>query len=135
LETNESESPKQAKTLTPEVAKREFEKLTHQQIGKLRSQYFTVRLGTVKACGHKFHPTDAPDTNCADCWEAYFRVHEGVVQGIESILATFGEVALVKSHGSKYTKRYKQFAAQMHEERIARMNPTGINEPGFSAIP
>jgi len=122
--------------MTPETAKQEMEKLTRKQIGKLRSRYFTIRYGTVLACGHKFHPTDAPDTNCSSCWEAYFRVHEGVVQGIESILSTFGEVALVKSHGTKYTKRYKQFAAILKEEGNAVPLPVPpATEPGFTTIP
>lgn len=92
-------------------------KLTKRQIGELRNKFFTKRQGTVVVCGHKIGANDEPNTNCKDCWEAYFRTHTGVVKGIEAIIATFGEVELVKARGSKFVKRYKQYAALVDQEQ------------------
>ena len=95
----------------------EPKKPSRAEIGRLRRQYITKVHSTVNACGHKFHPINEPRTNCADCWEAFFRVHEGVVSGIQSIIAAFGEAELVKARGKEFLKRYKQFAAQVEEEQ------------------
>lgn len=93
--------------------------LSKQQIGKLRRQFHTQVYGRVAKCGHQFHPTDQPRTNCTDCWEAFFRVHTGVVQGVQSILSAFGEKELVNAKGTEFVKRYKKFAAMVEQEQKA----------------
>jgi hypothetical protein len=88
-----------------------------QQIGKMRRQFITKEYGVVKACGHKFHPTNEPRTNCDGCWEAFFRVHEGVVSGAQAIVATFGEAQLVKARGKEFVKRFKYYAILIEQEQ------------------
>ena len=115
-ETQQPEAPTVAIDSVSALSK-EQPKYTRKQIKQARRQYFTVRQGKVSACGHKFHPVNEPDTNCADCWEAFFRVHEGFVAATQSIIASFGEAALVKARGTKFVKQYKKFAAMVEEEQ------------------
>jgi len=76
---------------------------------KAMGQLFTVRLDTVKACGHKFHPTNEPKTNCDDCWFAYFQVNGQTTQTAEECLAKEGKQTLTKIKGEKFTKRLLWF--------------------------
>jgi hypothetical protein len=92
-------------------------KYTKAEMGKLRRQFFTQSQGTVTRCGHKFHPVNQPTTNCQDCWEAFFRVHEGIVSGIESIIQSFGIAKLIDARGAKFVKQYKRYAAIIEEEQ------------------
>jgi hypothetical protein len=93
------------------------EAYTRREMGRLRRKFITKENGIVKVCGHKFHPVNDPRTGCDSCWEAFFRVHEGVVAGIESILSTFGEKELVRARGTRFVKRYKWFVALCQEQQ------------------
>jgi hypothetical protein len=86
-------------------------KYTRAEIGKARRQFITKTFGTVTKCGHKFHPTDNPTTNCEFCWEAYFATQDGIRIGVQSIVETFGEAQLVKVRGAKFVKMWKRFLA------------------------
>lgn len=92
-----------------------LKKYTRQEIGRLRRQFFSKEYGTVTACGHKFHPANTPTTNCDDCWEAFFRIHEGVVKGVLSIITTFGEKEVVKERGEKFVRQFRKFAAKVRD--------------------
>ncbi len=82
-----------------------------------RKQFITQNYGTVVACGHKFHPNNEPRTNCQDCWEAFFRVHEALIKGIQATIAAFGMAALSSARGEHFVKQYKKFAAKIEEEQ------------------
>jgi hypothetical protein len=86
-------------------------RLSRAEIGKLRRKFLTKNFGTVTKCGHKFHPTDEPHTNCIDCWEAYFMEQEGIRIGVESIVRSFGIEQLVKVRGKNFVKMYTRFVA------------------------
>jgi hypothetical protein len=68
-------------------------------------------FGRVIKCGHKFHPTDEPDTNCASCWSAYFMEQKGIRIGVDSIIRSFGIEQLRKVRGNKFAKMYMRFVA------------------------
>lgn len=98
------------------------------EIGKLRRQHMTQVFAEVNACGHKFHPINEPTNGCDDCWNAFFRVHEGVVIGVQSIISTFGQAQLVKIRGTKFLKRYKVFAAVLEEEQRNAATEAALSE-------
>jgi hypothetical protein len=108
-------SPQPEDTVTiesPEPVK----KYTKQEMGRLRRQFISKEYGTVTACGHKFHPVNQPTTNCDDCWEAFFRVHDGVVKGVLSIITSFGEKEVVKARGEKFVRQFRKFALKVKEQ-------------------
>lgn len=84
---------------------------TEAQFRLARKIYWTQQYKTVDACGHKFHPTDAPKTNCDDCWIAYFQVHGEVTQLCDEIFRKEGLATLKKLKGDKYAKNFVRFMA------------------------
>lgn len=82
---------------------------TKEEAGKLNRKFFTREWGKVKACGHKFHPTDEPHTKCVHCWEAYFMAQEGIRIGVDSIVRSFGMKKLVDVKGERFVKMYNRF--------------------------
>jgi hypothetical protein len=97
--------------------------MTRAEYGKLRRKYFTKEFGKVKACGDKFHPTDEPHTNCESCWQAYFMLQDGIRNGVESVVRSFGIQQLKKVRGDNFTKMYVRFVAthpvQIRGDKVA----------------
>jgi hypothetical protein len=85
-------------------------KLTKKQIGQLRRQYFTITHGTVTACGHKakFSQTQQPNTNCVNCWVAYFMTAVDL-EGIHAIISNRGVKELERQKGKKFVKQFHGF--------------------------
>lgn len=112
-------------TLTPKQPQ-----LSKIELGKLRRQYITQGpFEEVIACGHKMHPTAPPKhANCADCWEAFFNVHPGVVAVAQSIVTAFGYDQLVKCNGAKFGKHYSAFVNARNEEKNNILTPGSIVE-------
>jgi len=85
-------------------------KPTSKEIGEWRNANFTVKQGTVKACGHKFDPHTFPkQANCWDCWEATFSSSPEGVASVHQLLLTGGTKAVVAMHGQKFTKMFGRF--------------------------
>lgn len=85
-------------------------KLTKKQIGQLRRQYFTITHGTVTACGHKakFSQTQQPNSNCVNCWVAYFMTAVDL-EGIHAIISQRGVKELERQKGKKFVKQFHGF--------------------------
>lgn len=85
-------------------------KPTSKEIGEWRNAHFTVKQGTVKACGHKFDPTTMPkNTNCWDCWEATFSSSPQGVAQVHQLLLNGGTQAVTAAYGKKFVKMFGRF--------------------------
>lgn len=105
--------------------------LTRKEIGKLRRQYITITLGTVKACGHKFDPKNQPKRNCEYCWQAYFytavdtaAVHDDLTKG--------GKRQLIKVYGEKFSRAFGRFltAALVQESHGNQKSAESVGDSG-----
>ncbi len=85
-------------------------KPTRKQIGEWRAANFTVKQGTVLACGHKFDPRTMPKkANCWDCWEATFSTSPESVAQVHQMLLDGGTQAVISTYGSKFTRMFGRF--------------------------
>jgi hypothetical protein len=97
--TPESVTP----TPTPEAASK---KITEQEMRAMRRQFVTIRLGTVRACGHKIDSSKPPKNNCEWCWEAYFKTNDNMLVTLHEFLVTRGLPAFRAQFGNKLVKHF-----------------------------
>lgn len=103
--------------------------LTAKQLGQLRRQYFTVVHGRVKACGHKakFSKTQQPNSNCTDCWTAFFMTSVDL-EGVHVLLTQRGVPELVKQRGKKFVKMFHGFLSSRLLPTLAAEVNKGLSE-------
>jgi len=69
-----------------------------------------TRHSVVNACGHKLEAGHFPKhTNCEDCWFALFETTPDGVASVHDLLLKEGTQAVVRMHGSKFTKAFGQY--------------------------
>jgi hypothetical protein len=109
VELSEVVSPKDPKLLE----ERKPAPLTRKQIGELRRMYITVVNAKVTACNHpvKFSATRSPNSNCIECWRAFFMTCVDL-EGIHIVLTKQGVKALEKQKGRKYVRMFHGFLTQ-----------------------
>lgn len=122
LETSAVEEPKE---------------LTEKDFRKLRKLYITEAHARVAACGHRFHPTNEPRTNCANCWFAFFQVHGELTKSVDEFFRTLGRDALIKMRGKTFTKNFTRFMAllaqiqkEQNESSVTGASPSSEPEAG-----
>lgn len=95
---------------------------TKKQLGQLRRQYVTITHGTVRACGHaaKFTATKQPNSNCVDCWKAFF-MSVVDLDNVHKMLTEQGVKVLEKKYGIKFVRNFHGFLA------TALNQPVGLN--------
>jgi hypothetical protein len=85
-------------------------KPTLAQVRAWRAANFTVKHSTVNACGHKLDLSHYPsNSNCWDCWEAFFSVSPDGVASVHNLLLDGGTKAVIAMHGAKFTKMFGKF--------------------------
>jgi len=86
---------------------------TRKEIGQWRRLNITHVAATVTACGHKvkFDKNRAPNSNCIECWQAYFYTCVDL-EGIHVVLTTKGAKELERQRGRKFVRAFHGFLSQ-----------------------
>lgn len=116
--------------LDPEF--REKKPPTKAEYKKAMRVLFTQRHQLVDRCGHKFHPTDAPRTNCDDCWIAYFQVHGEITKLCDEIFREQGFEVLARLKSKKYAKNFVRFMAGLAQYQKEKTTVDKIREYALS---
>ena len=103
-------------SVIPELAPKEPRKSpTLAELKKFNKGFVTRMLPTVTVCGHKIDPELGPNSNCTDCWFAYFNSDAARVEKwCEQVVKNDGQ-ELREFYGDKYVKWFKRFIKAVNQ--------------------